>query len=88
MFLTLRFKPLNNKKEGFIMETLKEFNKKEGFLMGTLKELYKNLINDPDRWLYYNLNQPSLKYEMLFDKTASYNFIKNYFKRGGKERGF
>lgn len=78
------------------METLKEFNKKEGFLMGTLKELYKNLINDPDRWLYYNLNQPSLKYEiqpslkyeMLFDKTASYNFIKNYFKRGGKERGF
>ena len=85
MFLTLRFKPLN------IL-----FNKKEGFLMGTLKELYKNLINDPDRWLYYNSNQPnlkyeiqpSLKYEMLFDKTASYNFIKNYFKRGGKEKVF
>lgn len=96
MFLTLRFKPLNNKKEGFIMETLKEFNKKEGFLMGTLKELYKDLINDPDRWLYYNSNQhslkyeiqPSLKYEMLFDETASYNFIKNYFTRGGKEKVF
>lgn len=77
MFLTLRFKPLN------IL-----FNKKEGFLMGTLKELYKNLINDPDRWLYYNSNQPRLKYEMLFDETASYNFIKNYFKRGGKEKVF
>lgn len=56
--------------------------------MGTLKELYKNLINDPDRWLYYNLNQPCLEYEMLFDETASYNFIKNYFKCGGKEKVF
>lgn len=59
MFLTLRFKPLNNKKEGFIMETLKEFNKKGGFLMGTLKELYKDLIEDPDSWLYYHSNQPT-----------------------------
>lgn len=88
MFLTLRFKPLNNKKEGFIMETLKEFNKKEGFLMGTLKELYKDLIKDPDSWLYYHSNQPRLKYEMLFDETASYKFIKNYFKCGGKEKVF
>ena len=64
--------------------------------MGTLKELYKNLINDPDRWLYYNSNQPSLKYEiqprlkyeMLFDETASYDFIKNYFKCGGKKKVF
>lgn len=88
MFLKLRFKPLNNKKEGFIMETLKEFNKKEGFLMGTLKELYKDLIEDPDSWLYYHSNQPRLKYEMLFDKTASYDFIKNYFKCGGKGKVF
>ena len=70
------------------MGTLKEFNKKEGFIMGTLKELYKDLINDPDRWLYYNSNQPSLKYEMLFDETASYDFIINYFKCGGKEKVF
>lgn len=88
MFLKLRFKPLNNKKEGFIMETLKEFNKKEGFLMGTLKELYKDLIEDLDSWLYYHSNQPRLKYEMLFDKTASYDFIKNYFKCGGKGKVF
>lgn len=88
MFLTLRFKPLNNKKEGFIMGTLKEFNKKEGFIMGTLKELYKDLINDPDRWLYYHSNQPRLKYEMLFDETASYDFIIKYFRCGGKEKVF
>lgn len=74
MFLTLRFKPLNNKKEGFIM--------------GTLKKLYKDLIEDPDSWLYYHSNQPRLKYEMLFDETASYNFIKNYFKCGGKGKVF
>lgn len=75
MFLTLRFKPLN------IL-----FNKKEGFLMGTLKELYKNLIKDGS-WSYY-LEQPYLEYEMLFDRTASYNFIKNYFKCGGKGKVF
>ena len=85
MFLTLRFKPLN------IL-----FNKKEGFLMGTLKELYKDLIEDPDSWLYYHSNQPRLKYEiqprlkyeMLFDETASYDFIKKYFKCGGKGKVF
>lgn len=75
MFLTLRFKPLN------IL-----FNKKEGFLMGTLKELYKNLIKDGS-WSYY-LEQPYLEYEVLFDETASYDFIKNYFKCGGKGKVF
>ena len=64
------------------------FNVKEGFIMGTLKELYKDLIEDPDRWLYYHSNQPRLKYEMLFDETASYDFIIKYFKCGGKEKVF
>ena len=56
--------------------------------MGTLKKLYKDLIKDPNRWLYYHSSQPCLEYEMLFDETASYNFIKNYFKCGGKEKVF
>lgn len=56
--------------------------------MGTLKELYKNLIKDPDRWLYYHSSQPCLEYKMLFNETDSYNFIKNYFKCGGKGKVF
>lgn len=54
--------------------------------MGTLKELYKNLIENGG-WSYY-LEQPYLEYETLFDKTASYNFIRNYFKCGGKGKVF
>lgn len=56
--------------------------------METLKKLYKDIIEDPDRWLYYHSNQPRLKYEMLFDETASYDFIIKYFRCGGKEKVF
>lgn len=55
--------------------------------MPTLKQMYEELIQNTCRWSYYP-NQPCLKYQTLFDETASYDFIKNYFNCAGKGNVF
>lgn len=55
--------------------------------MTTLKQMYKELLMDKSRWSYY-VAPPELTCNTLFSKDDSYEFIKNYFRCGGKERVF
>lgn len=55
--------------------------------MTTLKQMYEELIKSTNRWSYYS-TYPYLDYQTLLSETASYEFIKNYFQCGGKEKVF
>ena len=52
--------------------------------MKPLKKCYKKLMADTERWCYYDADVPKLSFKMLNCKDKSYEFIKKYFKRGGK----
>lgn len=49
--------------------------------------MYKDLIRCKNRWSYYD-NPPYLSYNTLFIENDSFEFIKEYFSCGGKEKLF
>lgn len=55
--------------------------------MKTLRNYYDELIKG-EKWRYYTSDYPSLSIETLKNEDESYEFIKEYFKCGGKEQVF
>ena len=55
--------------------------------MKTLRNYYEELIKG-EKWRYYTSDYPSLSIETLKNEDESYEFIKEYFKCGGKEQVF
>lgn len=55
--------------------------------MKTLRNYYDELIKG-EKWRYYTSDYPSLSIETLKNEDESYEFIKEYFKYGGKEQVF
>lgn len=55
--------------------------------MKTLRNYYEEMIKD-GKWCYYSSNHPNLSIKTLKNEDESYEFIKEYFKCGGKEQVF
>lgn len=57
------------------------------FEMKTLNQMYRELISEVDEWSYYD-NPPFLSIDTLYSPDQSFDFIKAYFKCGGKQSVF
>ena len=55
--------------------------------MKNLRDCYEEII-EGKKWCYYTSDYPNLSIETLKNEDESYEFIKEYFKCGGKEQVF